>query len=519
MSLSGAMNTAVSALSAQSQALSVISNNLANSSTTGYKAVTTSFSSLMTQSYTGTTYSGAGVTSAARQNVSAQGTIEASSSATDMAIDGNGMFVVGYGDDNSSLYFTRNGEFDQDAEGYLVSSNCYLLGWPTDDNGNLTVTEASATLQKINVTNNVSSVAGTENVTIDADLGPNTATAVSTAASSQLTSTDAADLSGLTVAAGDQISATTADGTTITYTLADADFDGVLTLAEVASSINGTTGANVTATVVTDSSGNATLSLSDSNTITAITGTAATSLGLIDTSGAVANPTQSGEYTTSMEVYDSLGNLHTVSMQWDKTATNEWSLTFSSADGTSTTAATTLQFDGDGQLTSPSPASLTLDFAWNNGSNTSSIAVDLSSLTQTYGSTGVSQASVDTDGHASGKLLGVSISDDGTVTASYDNGQAIPIYKVAIATFANYDGLQALSHGIYQASSDSGDYTLHLAGEGGSGTVSASSLESSTVDTADEFTRMIVAQQAYSAASQVITTAKDMYDALISAVR
>lgn len=403
MSLSGAMNTAVSALAAQSQALSVISNNLANSGTTGYKSVTTSFSSLVTQTFNGTAYSGAGVTSSARQNVSAQGSIQATTNTTDLAIDGNGMFAVSYGTGNDSLYFTRNGEFDQDADGYLVNNNYYLLGWPTDEDGNLLVTESSATLEKINVTNNVSSVSPTENVEIDADLGPNTSVGVT--------------------------------------------------------------------------------------------------------------------YTTSMEVYDSLGNLHTISMDWEKTATNEWSLTFSSADGTTTTGATTIQFDGNGKITSPSPASMALDFTWSNGSNASAITVDLSSLSQTYGSAGISQTKVDTDGHASGKLLGVSIADDGTVTASYDNGQAIPIYKIAIATFDNYDGLQAMSHGIYQATAASGDYTLHVAGEGGSGVLAESSLEGSTVDTADEFTRMIVAQQAYSAASQVITTAKDMYDALISAVR
>lgn len=403
MSLSGAMNTAVSALNAQSQALSVISNNIANSGTSGYKAVTTSFSSLVTQTFTGTNYSGAGVVSSARQNVAAQGNIEATGNDTDLAIDGNGMFVVRYGDDNQSTYFTRNGEFDQDPQGYLVNNNYYLMGWPTDEDGNLTVTQSSATLQKINVTDNVSSVSPTGTVAIDADLGPNTAVGE--------------------------------------------------------------------------------------------------------------------DHVTSMEVYDSLGNLHTVSMTWQKTGTNEWSLSFSSADGSTTTAATTLQFDGDGQITSPSPASMTLDFAWANGSNDSAITVDLGSLTQTYGGEGVSQSAVDADGHASGRLLGVSIAKDGTVTASYDNGQSIPIYKIAVATFSNYDGLQAMSHGVYQASSLSGDYTLHIAGEGGSGLMRESSLEASTVDTADEFTRMIVAQQAYSAASQVISTAKDMYDSLISAVR
>ncbi|MCR6632560.1 MAG: flagellar hook protein FlgE [Magnetospirillum sp.] len=403
MSLSSAMNNAVSALKAQSQALSVISNNLANSGTTGYKGVTTSFSSLVTQMYNGTTYTGAGVTSSARQNVGAQGNIQGTDNTTDIAIDGNGMFVVRYGSDNESVYYTRNGEFDQDENGYLVNGNYYLMGWPTNSDGTVSGNQSTAALQRINVTNNVSSVAATTKATIDADLGPNTT-------------------------AGD-------------------------------------------------------------------------------------------DYTTSMEIYDAQGNLHTVTMTWEKTATNQWNLSFSCPDGTTTTGTTALTFDGTGKLTSPSPASVALNFTWSNGASASAIDVDLSSLTQTYGSAGVSQSSVDTDGHTSGKLLGVAIAADGTVTASYDNGQAIPIYKIAIATFPNYDGLSQLSHGVYETSSTSGDPSLHIAGEGGSGTLDGSSLESSTVDTADEFTRMIVAQQAYSAASQVITTAKDMYDALISAVR
>lgn len=403
MSLSSAMNTAVSALKAQSKALSVISNNLANSGTTGYKSVTTSFSSLVTQMYSGTNYNGAGVSASARQNVSNQGKIETTANSTDMALDGNGMFVVRYGSNNDSMYFTRNGEFSKDENGYLVSNNYYLMGWPTDENGKVTTSQSSATLDRINITKNVSSVKASGTAKINADLGPNT-----------------------------------------------------------------TTG---------DSS------------------------------------------TSSMEVYDSLGNLHTVTMTWKKTGTNAWDLNFSSADGTTSLGTTPLAFDGNGKLTTPASGNVTLPFNWSNGSNASSIQVDLSNLTQTYKGTGVSQASATSDGRTAGKLLGVAVGGDGTVTATYDNGQSIPIFKVAVATFSNYDGLSALSNGVYQKSNSSGDYSLHSAGEGGSATVKGSRLESSTVDTADEFTRMIVAQQAYSAASQVITSSKTMYDSLISAVR
>lgn len=410
MSISSAMNTAVSALKSQSQNLSVISNNLANSSTTGYKSVSTSFSALVTQQFSGNNYNGAGVTSSSRQNVSNQGKIEATANNSDLALDGNGMFVVRAGTDNSSIYFSRNGEFDVDKDGYIVNGNFYLMGWPTDETGALTVDPSTSDLQKINVTKDVSSVAETTKSLINANLNPN-------------------------VEVGDL-------------------------------------------------------------------------------------------QNTTMEVYDSLGNLHTLKLTWEKTNPGEWNLTVTNPDGSGgpETTIQALTFDGKGNLTSPTaPASFDLPLSWDDGADPSTITVDLSTVRQNFSSPDktkvVDQSSVNTDGHGTGKLLGVAIDKQGTVTATYDNGESIPIYRIAVATFPNYDGLSALSHGVYQASSTSGDYTLHFAGDGGAATISSSTLEASTVDTADEFTRMIVAQQAYSAASQVITTAKDMYDSLIGAVR
>lgn len=407
MSLSGAMTIAVSGLKSQSSAVTLISNNLANSSTTGYKGSTTSFSNLVTQTSSYTSYSGAGVTSSTRQNVAAQGSIEGTDNSTDLAIDGSGMFVVSYGTDASTKYYTRDGEFDIDNDGYLVlNRNYYLLGWPTDSAGNVEVTESASNLERINVTETSSSVAPTTEVTIDADLGPSSA--------------------------------------------------------------------------VGDS------------------------------------------YDTSYEVYDSLGNMHTVTASWSKTATNEWDLSFSYVDASGSTQtitpATALVFNGSGQLTSPTaPAAVSI--AWGNGSDTTAFEVDLSGVTQTKSAAGVSQSSWDADGHSSGTLSSISISDDGTITANYSNGEAISLYKIAVATFPNYDGLIAQSNNVYLESSDSGNATLHEAGADGSGGITASALEASTVDTATEFSKMIVAQQAYTAASQVISTAKDMYDTLTGVMR
>lgn len=537
MTLNSAMTTAVSALKAQSQALSAISNNLSNSSSTGYKSVTTSFKSLVTQAYSGTSFTGAGVTSSVRQNVDSQGSIEGTSNATDMAIDGDGMFIVS--DSSGATYYTRNGEFDTDDDGYLYLSGTdyYLMGWPTDSAGNVVGSTTASNLQKVNVTDDVASASATTKVSLDASLGSNTPTVTTTAAaSSSISATDAADLTSLGLAAGDTFSVTTSDGTTVTYTVADTDSDGSIELDDLVSTINGTSGNNVTASISSSAPYTLTLTPSDSSTsITAIddtSGSAAQELGLIDASGAIANATtDSTDATseTSFEAYDSLGNLHTVTATWthvssDTSAnTNTWTVSFASDDGSTSLSTATLVFDGDGNLTSingdSSATSLTLGMDWSNAANDSSITLDMSSVSMASADADGVTMTYTKDGYAAGELSGLSIDGDGTVYASYDNGTSKAIAKIAIATFANYDGLEALSSTLYQQTTASGAASLQLAGYGSAGTISASSLEASTVDTADEFTRMIVAQQAYSAASQVITTAKDMFDTLISSVR
>jgi flagellar hook protein FlgE len=138
-------------------------------------------------------------------------------------------------------------------------------------------------------------------------------------------------------------------------------------------------------------------------------------------------------------------------------------------------------------------------------------------------STGDEETSVsleyDQDGISYGTLTGVELGDDGTVYATYDNDQRRAIYKVAVATFNNADGLTSLSSGVYAANSVSGASALHVAGTNGAGTISGSMLEASTTDTSQEFSNMMAAQQAYSAAAQVMSSVNSMYDTLLSAMR
>ena len=123
------------------------------------------------------------------------------------------------------------------------------------------------------------------------------------------------------------------------------------------------------------------------------------------------------------------------------------------------------------------------------------------------------------DGAKYGSYTGVSVSEDGIVTAIFDNGETRAIAQIPIATFVDANSLEALTGNIWIETTASGNATLRTAGEGGAGKISASSLEDSTVDIASEFTDMITTQRAYSAASKIITTADSMLEELLTIKR
>lgn len=123
------------------------------------------------------------------------------------------------------------------------------------------------------------------------------------------------------------------------------------------------------------------------------------------------------------------------------------------------------------------------------------------------------------DGAKYGNYTGVSISEDGIVTAIFDNGETRAIAQIPIATFVDANALEALTGNAYIETTSSGNATLRTAGEGGAGVISSNSLEESTVDIAEEFTDMITTQRAYSAASKIITTADSMLEELLTIKR
>ena len=126
---------------------------------------------------------------------------------------------------------------------------------------------------------------------------------------------------------------------------------------------------------------------------------------------------------------------------------------------------------------------------------------------------------IDTDGAGFGQFSGVTIGEDGLVTALFENGDIRPVFKIPIATFPNPSGLGQNTGNIFTQTDFSGLFFLRTGGTGGAGKVQNSVLESSTVDIAKEFTNMITTQRAFSASAKILSTADEMLDELVRVKR
>lgn len=226
--------------------------------------------------------------------------------------------------------------------------------------------------------------------------------------------------------------------------------------------------------------------------------------------------------STSVTIYDSLGNSHTQSLYFVKTATpNEWEV-YSLIDGVSQTGPDTLTFDSSGKIPS---ASLPLEVnvaGWTplddsgaaNGAAAQTFNLNLSKLTQ-FGNE-FSVSSIDQDGFTTGQLRGVEVGDGGVVYARFTNGQSRALGQVALADFSNTAGLQPLGGSIWAETFTSGQPTLTAPGSGGVGVVQSGALEDSNVEVTQELVDMIVAQRNFQANAKVIQTEDTITQAVIN---
>jgi len=407
--------TPLSGLTAATDALDIVGNNLANLNTTGYKDSTVSFYDLLSQSIGGGAVQiGGGVSATHSTRVFNQGSIQQTGGAFDAAIQGNGFFVLQ--DNGGNILYTRAGNFQLDAQGNLVTGNGqFVQGW--------------------------SSVNGAINTS-----GP---------------------IGNITV----PTNALQAPVPTTQFTL----------------------------------TGN----LESDATVGAVDGT----------------------FSAPIQVVDSLGSTHTLTVTFTKTAANSWNyeVDIPGQDLSSGTAGTpsklangTVSFDSNGNMTSPAaPGQVAVAITgladgasdmhinWNlydpNGNPT------FTQFAQTSALSGSTQ-----DGKAASQVTQVSLSNGGSIFVHYSDGSQQVIGQLAVASISNPDSLVSVGDSNFEVGADTATPVVGMPGSGNRGTIQGGALESSTVDIATEFTNLIVYQRSYEANSKVISTMDQLTQDLLA---
>jgi flagellar hook protein FlgE len=458
MGIFSAMNTAITGLGAQSQALEYISNNIANSQTVGYKRTEASFAELVQESDAKRQALGV-VAASSRPTNDIQGQTQSSEVETHFAINGPGYFIVANlqstidGDPVFAAedYYSRRGDFVLNSSGYLVNSTGYYLKGIAinPDTGNL----AGSVPELIHVEpGEYLPAKGT--TTIDYSLNlpstPSTSTYDKLIADSEL-------INPASFTGGNPLDAGT----------------GVVTGADVQTFID-----------------------------QSIAG------------GAVTSYTATG-VPVHME------------LRWAKTdsalsgGTDSWEMFYlanSTASGATPAwinSGQVYSFDSDGQL-NPKFNSFTIPDVVVDGIDLGDIKIDHtdSTVTQFATSNGMARSSLQQDGYAAGEFIGLNLSDDGRIMANYGNGRSIPIAALALANFASPDNLDKLDGGAFRQTEESGNPTYTTTGE-----IFAQALESSNTDIADEFSKLIITQQAYAANTRILTTGDKMMEEVLNMVR
>ncbi len=220
---------------------------------------------------------------------------------------------------------------------------------------------------------------------------------------------------------------------------------------------------------------------------------------------------------TSLSTYDSLGNPHTLTTYFVKTAANTWSVFAANdgvqigagavgvlnfkTDGTINTATTTLPFNISAPVTTGAvtPQAFTLDFT---GSSQFGSTFGVNQLTQ--------------NGYAAGKLTGYGISGDGTILGRYSNGQSRAQGRIVLSTFTNVQGLAPLGDNAWGETAASGQALVGSPGSGSLGVIQSGALEDSNVDLTGELVQMITAQRVYQANAQTIKTQDQVLQTLVN---
>ena len=422
------MFTAISGMNVNGQALSVVGDNIANMNTHGFKASSVVFGDIVSQTV-GSLGIGRGVLLNEISQEFTQGAFENTPNVLDLAVDGDGLFVVKRGNDT---YYTRAGQFGISKQGYATNPDGYRL-----QGYQYSITGASSTVvNDINVASINSQPKSTSSVTINANLDS-------------------------------------------TETI-PAAFDAT-------------------------------------------------------------TPETTSNFTSTITVYDSLGNAHVVNVYFRKATetttgnTWEWYAMVSGADNANSTldqvqAEGILSFNTNGALSAESAITyatggfdfsggatqnqtITFDF----GTSIADSGTGLEGTTQ-FGSTSTTSF-LDQDGYSSGTLKSLTINDQGLMSGIFTNGQTKNIARIVLAKFISQEGLIKQGKSLYAESYDSGQPIVTSPGNSGTGNILSNTLELSNVDLASEFVRMIVLQRGFQANSRMISTSDELMMELVNLKR
>lgn len=490
----------VSGLDAYQDQIDVISNNIANVNTTGFKGQRVTFQDLLYQTQQGSTaptstnggsnaiQNGLGIKVATTDTNFSQGGLQTTGINTDLAIDGDGFFVLGDLSANNNVatnpVYTRDGAFSLNENGVLYdpSTGKAVLGFQANAAGVVTPSSNPGILQ------------------------------IPLGLKSEAVATGAGAKTGPT---GDQVFDVSYGG----------NLDQALYLQ--AATPGGVATAVTTSTTIYDSLGNA---------------------HLVNVAFSPAVTANGGQLLAApIQVENASGSL--------VTAATEWTYTISSTDGTTFNGGATsytafVYFDQNGQFINTSsvgnggnPPAADLHLK---GTNPSTAAGDQLEVTQWGTPAGVNNAAtvtatpgpigfdfsqmtslsgvssantVSQNGFTMGTLQNINIGQDGSITGAFSNGQTQKLGQLALATFQNEDGLIRIGASDFQASANSGLAQVGLANSGRLGAVISGSLEQSNVSMADQFTLMIAAQRAFQANSASITTADQDLQTIIQLKR
>ncbi|MCR3922093.1 MAG: flagellar hook protein FlgE [Firmicutes bacterium] len=408
--------TAISGLNNHQTKLDVIGNNIANVNTTAFKASSVKFADILNQTLSGASAPqggvggknpmqvGLGMQLAAIDVNFTQGNLQSTGRSLDMAIEGNGFFIVSDGAEN---YFTRDGSFARGSDGFLVNSSTGLpvMGWVPGPDGSIDLTQP---------------------------------------------------LNSLNIPLGFR--------------------------AEASATENLLFGGNVNA---------------------------ASSIG--DT------------YQLEMDVYDSLGSVHTMLIEFEKTDVNEWEWSSSVMDGGFSfgEGEGVITFNPQGSVSTgqlgmfildPIPAGSSMD-----GSDPLHINLDFSTLSQLVGETDALVRGH--DGYPMGILNDFTVGSTGVITGTYSNGMVAPIGQIALGRFENPGGLTNVGTNMFQPTANSGAVFIGAPNTQGRGKIQTSSLEMSNVNIAFEFTEIITTSRAFQANSRVITSSDELLQEVVNLKR